>query len=90
MKSKTLLPSHPSTFQKKITRQYKKKPKKKQEDQVRRFIVMNQNGEFFSGFANGSFKWSLSTKDARELDSIEQFKTIQRHEPLMEVVYDYI
>lgn len=50
---------------------------------------MNQNGEFFSGFERGSFKWSPNLNEARQLDRIEQFETIKRHEPLMDLIYDY-
>lgn len=51
---------------------------------------MNQNGEFFAGFQSGWFKWSPSLLDARELDNIDQYNTIRRHEPLMDMICDYV
>jgi len=51
---------------------------------------MNSDGEYFAGFSQGTFKWSLDQSEARVLDRLEQFTTIQRHTTHMEVVYDYI
>jgi hypothetical protein len=51
---------------------------------------MNQNGEYFSGFERGKFKWSFLLSDAKHLERVEQCQTIIRNEPLMEIVYDYI
>lgn len=50
---------------------------------------MNQNGEFFSGFERGKFKWSLFINEAKPLERVEQFETIKRLEPLMDLIYDY-
>ncbi len=51
---------------------------------------MNQNGEYFSGFERGRFKWSFSLNEAKPLDRVEQCETIIRHEPLMDIIYDYV
>lgn len=51
---------------------------------------MNEFGEFFSGMKGGYFMWSPSMADAKPLERIEQFNTVKRHEPLMELIYDYI
>jgi hypothetical protein len=51
---------------------------------------MNQNGEFFAGYQRGHFKWSLTYSEAKPLDYIEQFDTIKKHEPLMDIIYDYV
>ncbi len=50
---------------------------------------MNQNGEFFSGFECGKFKWSPFITEAKSLERVEQFETIKRLEPLMDLIYDY-
>lgn len=50
---------------------------------------MNQNGEFFSGFERGRFRWSPFITEAKALERVEQFETIKRHEPLMDLIYDY-
>ena len=59
-------------------------------DPVRNLVVMNQNGEYFSGFHRGYFKWSLNYSDAKYVESKEQVDTIIKHSPLMEIVYDYL
>lgn len=51
---------------------------------------MNHNGEYFSGFYKGYFKWSRDYEEAKHLTYIEQFNTIVKYEPLMELVYDYV
>lgn len=50
---------------------------------------MNSDGNYFAGFYKGGFKWSSELVEARVLERVEQFHTIQRHEPLMELIYDY-
>jgi hypothetical protein len=51
---------------------------------------MNQNGEYFSGFERGKFRWSVLLNEAKPLDRVEQCETIIRHEPLMDIIYDYV
>lgn len=51
---------------------------------------MNQTGEFFAGFEKGHFKWSPFIQDAKPLEYIEQFETIRKFEPQMDLVYDYV
>lgn len=51
---------------------------------------MNQNGEFFSGFYKGYFKWSPDQCDAKQLSNTAQVATIQRHEPSMELIYEFV
>lgn len=51
---------------------------------------MNQTGEFFAGFEKGYFKWSPSIQEARTLEHIEQFDTIKKFEPQMDLIYDFI
>jgi hypothetical protein len=55
-----------------------------------KLIVMNQNGEYFSGFERGKFRWSVLLNEAKPLDRVEQCETIIRHEPLMDIIYDYV
>lgn len=51
---------------------------------------MNQNGEFFAGFYRGWFKWSINIAEAKEIDTTAQYSTIRRHEPLMDMVCEYV
>lgn len=51
---------------------------------------MNQDGKFFSGFERGYYKWSDDIGGARHLDCEGQLATIKRHEPLMEIIHEYI
>ncbi len=91
MMSKKLEPKVLYTSQIKTAKSYKRKQKKKSKEiALKRFIVMNQNGEFFAGYQRGHFKWSLTYSEAKPLDYIEQFDTIKKHEPLMDIIYDYV
>lgn len=51
---------------------------------------MNHNGEYFAGYFGGYFKWSKDYLDARPLNYIEQFNTIVKFEPAMELIYEYV
>jgi len=78
-----------SISQKKTAKPYKKRQKRNLSEVVRNIIVMNHNGDFFSGFERGHFKWSPKLGDAKPLDSIDQYDFIKTHEPFMEVIYEY-
>lgn len=88
--SKNLHPNHLISSPKRTLKPYKKKRGKKQSEQEKSLIVMNQNGEFFSGFYKGYFKWSPDQCDAKQLSNTAQVATIQRHEPSMELIYEFV
>ncbi len=79
-----------TTSRVKTSKQSVKKKKRKPKDLTREFVVMNEFGEFFSGMRKGYFYWSPNMADAKPLERIEQFNTIKRHEPLMEMIYEYV
>ena len=79
-----------TTSQVKTSKQSVKKKKRKPKDPIREFVVMNEFGEFFSCIKGGHFVWSPNMADAKPLERIEQFHTIEKHEPLMELIYEYI
>jgi hypothetical protein len=80
----------PSTFRTKTAKPCKVRRKKRSKEVApKEFVVMNQNGEFFSGFERGKFRWSLFLDEAKSLERVEQFETIKRLEPMMDLIYDY-
>lgn len=79
-----------STPQVKTSKSSTRRKRSRKENQIREFIVMNEFGEFYSGMKRGYFAWSPNMADAKPLERVEQFNTIKRHEPLMELIYDYI
>lgn len=72
------------------TYELSKKKKRGKASAPREFVIMNEFGEFFSGMRVGKFVWSPNIKDAKPLQNIEQFHTVERHEPLMELIYEYL
>lgn len=79
-----------TTSQVKTSKRSVKKKKRKPKDHIREFVVMNEFGEFFSGMKGGYFAWSANLADAKPLERVEQFHTIEKHEPLMELIHEYI
>lgn len=55
-----------------------------------RFVIMNENGEFYAGMMYGQLYWSIDKKDAKPLDDLAKFEGMKRWFPGMEIIYDYI
>jgi hypothetical protein len=55
--------------------------KKKIEQLLPEFIVMNDKAEYFAGMREGYFYWSSDFSDAKTYDEVAKYETIKRFEP---------
>jgi len=63
---------------------------KKQPEKRDWFIVLGEYG-YFKGLANGGKpQWTLNEKEAKPLDHLNKFKTLQTICYNQELVYDYL
>jgi len=54
------------------------------------FIVMNEEGLYFKGLFGNGVVWTTEYKEAKPLDNIKKFETLQKMCRGIELIYDYI
>lgn len=67
------------------------KGKKQEEEKPKDFIVMNSDLEYFAGMMyGGQIVWSSDYNDAKPLNHINKFRTLQNISYGKELVLDFI
>lgn len=65
--------------------------RQKEEEKQRDFIVMNSDLEYFAGLMyGGQVVWSSDFKEAKPLDHINKFRTLQYLSLGKDLILDYI